>query len=89
MGIIAATTSLVPFVDLGAEYDALRFIFDGYKLDVLKARDKPALVTDHYAKVSRMFGYQVKPPERIVDQLGQSALGRDTTLSLAFMRLNA
>lgn len=76
-------------VPLIAEYDALRFIFDGYKLNVAKSLERPAYVTEHFARVAEKIGYRTSPPERIVDQLGQGALSRDTTIALALRQLNA
>jgi predicted alpha/beta superfamily hydrolase len=70
-------------VPLIAEYDALRFIFDDYKLDTRKALERPAFVAEHFAKVSARMGYTVLPPERIVDRLGG-----DPMKTVAFMQLN-
>src|SRR5213075_3260027 len=50
-------------VPLIAEYDALRFIFAGYKLDMQKASRQPSLIAEHFANVSASLGYQVRPPE--------------------------
>ncbi len=74
-------------VPLIAEYDALRFIFAGYKLDMQQAMSRPASVTAHYAQVSTMLGYRVLPPEGIVDQLGSMAAA-DTSTAVEFRRLN-
>jgi predicted alpha/beta superfamily hydrolase len=71
-------------VPLIAEYDALRFIFDSYKLDLQKAASRPALITEHFAKVSAALGYSVRPPERFVDRLA----GFDTSTTVAILRLN-
>jgi hypothetical protein len=64
---------------LCAEYDALRFIFDSYKLDLQKAASRPALIAEHFAKVSAALGYSVRPPERFVDRLA----GFDTSTTVA------
>ncbi len=76
-------------VPMIAEYDALRFIFDGYKPDVMKILDRPALMSEHFAAVSAKLGYPVRPPEKLVDRIGQIALGRDTTKAIALMQSNA
>ncbi|HTE46066.1 MAG TPA: alpha/beta hydrolase-fold protein, partial [Gemmatimonadaceae bacterium] len=76
-------------VPLIAEYDALRFIFAGYKVDLQKSLARPALIAEHFADVSSTLGYKVLPPEKMVDQLGQISLGTDTTKAVAFMQLNA
>ena len=75
-------------VPMIAEYDGLRFIFDGYKLDMQRAADRPALIAEHFDKLSATMGYKVLPPERIVDVVGQIALGRDTTKAIALRQLN-
>ena len=71
-------------VPLIAEYDGLRFIFDSYKLDMQKAARRPALIAEHFAKVSAALGYSVRPPERFVDRLS----GLDTSTTVAILRLN-
>ncbi len=74
-------------VPMIAEYDALRFIFDGFKLDLAQALDRPAYVTEHYADVSKQLGYAVLPPESIVDQLGAFSLP-EPAKAMAFRRMN-
>lgn len=76
-------------VPLITEYDALRFIFADYNLDVLRAADEPEYITRHYAQLRSVMGYDVKPPERVVDQIGRIALQRDTTKAIAIFELNA
>ncbi len=72
-----------------AEYDALRFIFDGYKVDLGKALEDPAYITKHFDEVSERLGYRILPPEAIVDLLGRVALIRsDTTKAVAIYQLN-
>jgi len=75
-------------VPMIAEYDALRFIFDGYKTDFSKTMDQPSYLTEHFADVSTKLGYKVPPPENLVDLMSQFALSRDTTRSLALLQLN-
>lgn len=72
-------------VPLIAEYDGLRFIFDSYKLDLQKAARRPALIAEHFAKVSAALGYSVRPPERLVDRIASF----DTSKTVAILRLNA
>jgi predicted alpha/beta superfamily hydrolase len=71
-------------VPLIAEYDALRFIFDSYKLDLQKAARRPALIPEHFAKVSAALGYPVRPPEKLVDRIA----GFDTSATVAILSLN-
>ena len=76
-------------VPLIAEYDALRFIFEGYKIDLLKGLERPDYLTEHFARVSAALGYKVLPPEPMVDMLGHFELTRDTTRAIALFQLNA
>jgi hypothetical protein len=64
-------------VPLITEYDALHFIFDAYQLkltdqdyeeDNTRLADK---LTTHFRAATRQLGYSVKPPERLVNELGQ------------------
>ncbi|WP_080053958.1 alpha/beta hydrolase [Spirosoma aerolatum] len=64
-------------VPLITEYDALHFIFDAYRLkltdqdyeqDNTQLADK---LTTHFRAASRQLGYLVKPPEALVNELGQ------------------
>lgn len=67
-------------VPLITEYDALRFLFPWYRIDgvndffsensTLTAKEVLNLLNTHYAKVSDQFGYQVIPPEKYINSLG-------------------
>ncbi|MBI3504273.1 MAG: alpha/beta hydrolase [Proteobacteria bacterium] len=76
-------------VPLISEYDALRFIFGPYKLNLMKALDDPSYVTAHFAEVSRALGTTMLPPEAMVNQLGYIEMQRDTTKAIALFQLNA
>jgi predicted alpha/beta superfamily hydrolase len=76
-------------VPVMAEYDALRFIFSSYKADLFKALENPAFVKEHYAKISESLGYQVQPPESMIDLMGHIAMGQDTTKAIALFQMNA
>lgn len=65
-------------VPLIAEYDALRFIFDGYSVPLLQVIDQPALLTRHFDRVSERLGRKFTPSEGMVRQLARIALMRDT-----------
>ena len=62
-------------VRLIGEYDALRFIFDYYKLKIYNSElDNPnfkmdSLLVTHYNNVSEQIGYPVKPAESLVNGL--------------------
>ena len=75
-------------VPLIAEYDALRFIFDGYKLPLMLTIDRPGFIREHFARVSAKLGYEQLPPESMVEVLGRITMGMDTTKALAFFTMN-
>lgn len=63
-------------VRLIGEYDALRFIFDFYKLKIYNSElDDPnfkldSLLATHYENVSEQMGYLIRPGESQVNNLG-------------------
>jgi tetratricopeptide (TPR) repeat protein len=71
-----------PSVRLIGEYDALRFIFDFYKLKIYDSelRDPnfkiDSVLIAHYKKVSEIMGYLVKPDETQVNNLGYEMLAK-------------
>ena len=75
-------------VPMIAEYDGLRFIFNDYRLDLLRGLDHPTYLTDHYTKLSKLMGYGVTPPEGMVDMLGQIEVTRDSSKALDLLQLN-
>jgi predicted alpha/beta superfamily hydrolase len=71
-----------PSVRLIGEYDALRFVFGFYKLriydsDLMNPNFKiDSVLVAHYKKVSQNMGYQVKPDETQVNNLGYQMLAK-------------
>ena len=69
-------------VRLIAEYDALRFIFDYYKLKIYNSElDDPnfkldSLFITHYNNISEQIGYPVKPGESQVNGLAYNMLSQ-------------
>jgi len=65
-----------PSVRLIGEYEALRFIFDFYKLRIYDSElENPnfsldSLLVAHYSNVSKQMGYIIKPGESQVNNLG-------------------
>ena len=59
-------------VPLITEYDALRFIFDCYQFDFFS--DDYMNLESLYENISKHFGYKVKPPEGMVNFLGNTFL---------------
>jgi hypothetical protein len=82
-------------VTLMAEYDALRFIFDFYQLkleiqDYMNPEsDVLSKVSNHYIKLSEVFGNEIIPDEDFVNNLGYSFLGmKQFKKSEQFFKLN-
>jgi predicted alpha/beta superfamily hydrolase len=76
-------------VPMIAEYDALRFIFDSYNVPLALALERPGYLTDHFTRVSTALGYEIHPPEPLVDLMGRIALGRDSSVALRLYEMNA
>lgn len=67
-------------VELNAEYDALRYLFDYYQFRTSQFDGHPELNADsvltvHYKNISAHFGYQVKPTEDVVNNLAYGIWG--------------
>jgi uncharacterized protein len=75
-------------VPLIAEYDALRFLFDRYRLELQAAIKDTANVTAHFARVSGQLGYTVRPPEAMVAMLSQAAQSLDSAKVAPLLELN-
>lgn len=71
-------------VPLIAEYDALRFIFDGYKVNLQRLLAEPRSVITHFNRVSEKLGAPFAPSEGALRLLGTIALGQDSAKALEF-----
>lgn len=69
-------------VPLLAEYDALRFVFDGYKVPLLQVLDRPEYLREHFGRLSAQLGYTILPPEPMVDMVGRFLIQSDTTKAI-------
>ena len=64
------------------EYDAVRFFFDFYKLNItlLDFTDKgiafPTKIEKHFENISSKMGYKIPPSEQLVNNYGYNALGK-------------
>jgi predicted alpha/beta superfamily hydrolase len=76
-------------VPLITEYDALRFIFDGYRVNLGRALASPSYLPEHYKKVSAELGVQLQPSEAMISQLAGFAVGQDTAKAIQFYELAA
>jgi len=70
-----------------AEYDALRFIFDGYSLDLGRVLATPALLPRHFRAVSAKLGATFVPSEGMIAMLGQFAMTQDTAKAIEFFQI--
>lgn len=68
-------------VELAAEYDALRYLFDYYQFRTSQFIGHPELDEDsvteaHYQLVSEKLGYKVLPTENNINELAYDCMGR-------------
>ncbi|MDB5025996.1 MAG: hypothetical protein JWP78_3751 [Mucilaginibacter sp.] len=84
-----------PSVRLAGEYDALRFIFDFYKLKIYDSELKnpdfklDSILVAHYKNVSEQMGYIIKPDESQVNNLGYQMIGtKQFTKAETLFKLN-
>ena len=91
----ADTHGTVPLI---AEYDAMHFLFGFYNMpasftilmmDSHSKADVTAMLTRHYQDISKHMGYDILPPEDMVNQMGYYFLStQQTERSFAFFNLN-
>jgi len=80
-------------VVLRSHYDGLRFIFDGWRLPRdPRARGFAGTPDDarkHWAKLSRRLGWEIVPPEAVLNQVGYQRLqAKDLERALEWFRWN-
>ncbi|QJB32683.1 hypothetical protein HF329_15690 [Chitinophaga oryzae] len=61
-------------VPLPATYYGLRYIFDGYELDINEVLKKPSLINEHDSLMSKRMGLDIRSDENYVNTLGYVAL---------------
>jgi predicted alpha/beta superfamily hydrolase len=76
-------------VPLISEYDALRFIFDGYRVPLQRVMAEPALLMEHFNSVSEQLGETFQPSEAMVRLVASFAIGQDTTAAIALGEIRA
>lgn len=78
-------------VPIIAEHDALRFVFDGYKVPLQRVLADPPLLASHFREVSTRLGKTFAPTEGMLRLLGRVALtqAQDTTAALTFAEMRA
>jgi predicted alpha/beta superfamily hydrolase len=75
-------------VPLISEYDALRFIFDGYKANRAMVSENPVLIKEHFKKFSARVGSEFLPPEPIINDLGYQFMQTDIDKAIGFFQVN-
>lgn len=63
---------------LVSEYDALRFVFDGYRVPLGRVLAEPGFLVEHFREISDHLGQEFQPSERMIAQLTRFALTQDT-----------
>lgn len=74
-------------VPMMAEYDALRFIFDGYKLNLQRTIATPRSILTHFEGISARLGVPFTPSEGALRLLGTVALGQEPAKAVEFHRM--
>lgn len=74
-------------VPLITTYDALRFIFQGYQVNLGRVLATPSLLPGHYRAVSERLGATFRPSEGTVLSLAQFAINQDTARAIEFYEL--
>lgn len=65
-------------VVIPAEYDAFRFVFEGYQMPVKEVLKNPKLLDGHYQGISKKLGYTVLPNEALIDQLAKVCIRQES-----------
>ena len=61
-------------IPLIAEYDGLRFIFEGFQSEIKMVAEDPQLIIDNYEQLSENLGYQIIPTESLIDWVANYSL---------------
>ena len=71
-------------------YAGLEKLYAAWTLPQAKARKGAAAIEEHYAALSKTFGYEVRPPEGVVNQAGYLLLlqEKDAERAIAVFHLN-
>lgn len=64
-------------ISLPAEYDGMRFIYEGFQTEVKLIPENPDLLIENYQRLSTQLGFDIKPQEWLVDWLADYALKID------------
>lgn len=80
-------------VELNAEYDALRYLFDYYQFRTSQFDGHPELnpdsvLTAHFKNISAHFGYPVSPSEEVVNSLAYGIWSTNTRQAFQLFKRN-
>jgi uncharacterized protein len=78
-------------VPLPALYAGLLYVFDGYKVgDEFPLKDSTSDLIAHFKTMSERLGFEIRPPESLVDRFGQGAYGflHNPALAMEYAKLN-
>jgi predicted alpha/beta superfamily hydrolase len=72
-----------------SEYDGLRFIFDGYKVNYSQLAENPSLIKQQFNDLSARLGAEFLPPEEVINNLGYQSMQRgDSAKAIQIFQLN-
>jgi tetratricopeptide (TPR) repeat protein len=72
-----------------SEYDGLRFIFDGYKVNYSQLAENPSLIKEQFRSLSARLGAEFLPPEDVINNLGYQSMQRgDSAKAIEIFQLN-
>ena len=63
-------------VPLIALYNGLNTIYQGFNIDMPKLVEDPTILKSHYDKWGKKLGYDLQPPEQVVNFLGYALMGQ-------------
>jgi len=72
-------------VPLIAEYDALRFIFEGFKVNMQRVLQSPRVLLQHYQQISDRLGVTFAPSETSLQLYG--AIAQDSAVAATFAEI--
>jgi Predicted hydrolase of the alpha/beta superfamily len=78
-------------VPLPALYTGLLYVFDGYKVgDEFPLKDNTSDLIAHFKTMTERLGFEILPPESLVDRFGQGAYGflHNPALAMEYAKLN-
>lgn len=76
-------------VPLIAEYDGLRFFFEGAQPNLAQVVGRPASLVEHYRALSSRYGVPFSPPEDLLEFLAQYLEKKQPALAIEAYRANA